>query len=335
VTLNLRNVSAANALRELARAAGLHVYLDASSVHLAAPLPQGALEQANTIVLPEVKLTGFTLLGALEKLTSLARQQHPEAARLRIERQVPADFPSPPLTIAMSNVPLSTALALIAELAQCELSVGGDVFYIHRPDAPPSGTTRILAPAIGAEAGVARVATEAEMHAAENIAIDVKFIELPLDQLAAAWWNPSGDAAAEGVTGILTAEQTQPFLRRMNSTGGVDLLTAPRVKTSSGTEATVEIGSEFTLDDPQQTRAVGTIAVTVRPTLGPDGQTLDLEIAPWRSHRRVADNAMIFSTRKIWTNVSIFAGQTVTLVGRRDVDRRAQLILVTASILPP
>lgn len=335
VTLNLRNLSAADALRELARAAGLHVYLDAGSVHLAAPLPQGALGQANAIVLPEVKLTGITLLEALDKLTWLARQQHPEAARLRIERQVPADFSSPPLTVAMSNIPLSTALALIAELAQCELSAGGGVLYIHRADAPPPGTTRILAPAIGAEAGVARVATAAEMRAAENIAIDVKFIELPLDELAAAWWKPSGDAAAEGVTGILTAEQTQDLLRPMNSTRGVDLLTAPRVKTSSGKEATIEIGSEFTLDDPQQTRAIGTIAVTVRATLGPDGQTLDLEIAPWRSHRRVADNATIFSTRKISTNVSILTGQTVILVGRRDVDRHAQLVLVTASILPP
>ena len=335
VTLNLRNVSAADALRELARAAGLHVYLDVGSVHLAAPLPQGALEQANTIVLPEVKLTGVTLPEALDKLTSLARQQHPEATRLRIERQIPADFRSPPLTIAMTNIPLSTALALVAELAQCELSANDDLLYIHRPDAPPPGTRRLLAPPIGAGAGVARVATEAEVRTAENIAIDVKFIELPLDQLAAAWWKPPGDAAAGTIMGILTAEQTQELVRRLNSTGGVDLLTAPRVKSSSGKEATVEIGSEFTLDDPQQTRAIGTIAVTVKPTLGPDGQTLDLEIAPWRSHRRVADNATLFSTRKIWTTVSIFTGQTVILVGRRDVDRHAQLVLVTASILPP
>ena len=103
ITLNLRNISAAQAVREVARAAGVRAYVDASSVQFAAPLPTGALEQANAIVLPEVRLMAITFAEALDKLTALARQEHPEAARVRIERQLPTDFRSRPLTIEMRN----------------------------------------------------------------------------------------------------------------------------------------------------------------------------------------------------------------------------------------
>ena len=226
-------------------------------------------------------------------------------------------------------------MALITELADYHLSANATALYIHSPEAPPPDALRVVAPATSVSVGTARVATEAEMRASENIGIEVKFIELPLDQLATAWWKPPGDPTAGPVARILTTEQSSEVVHLLRSSTGVDLLEAPRVKCSSGNEATVEVAGEAAFADPGKGRVIRTIALSVKATLAPDGQVLTLDLAPWLSERRATDNVLLFSTRKAWTTVSMFAGQTAILSGPLSGNGRGQVTLVSASVLPP
>ncbi len=116
--------------------------------------------------------------------------------------------------------------------------------------------------------------------------------------------SPVGPAAGIlSLAGVFTNPQFQVVLRALNQKKGIDVLSAPKVTTKSGSEATIEIIREFIYPDiyspPQipQTTGSGTqpitpatpesfktkntgITLTVNPVVGPDNYTIDLELRP-------------------------------------------------------
>lgn len=189
-----------------------------------------------------------------------------------------------------------------------------------------------------------------------------------------------------GLAGVFTDPQFQVVIRALNQKKGVDLLSAPRVTTKSGMRAVIEVVREFRypteFDPPQipqnfggsgsgttnittfpvtpttpttfETRNVG-VTLEVEPQVGPDGQTIDLTLAPavtefegfinYGSPIQTSSpvfnalgiitgfqtavltpnviNQPIFSSRKVQTQVSIWDGQTVVIGGliREDVQK--------------
>jgi general secretion pathway protein D len=187
--------------------------------------------------------------------------------------------------------------------------------------------------------------------------------------------SPAGPAPAVlALAGVFTNPQFQVVLRALNQSKGVDLVSAPKVTTQSGKRATIEIVREFLYpseyDLPQVSSVSGSvfapvtpttptafemkptgITLEVEPTVGPDGYTIDLVLAPrviefdgfinYGSPIRanvtvvglflsrnilVTDNVInqpVFSTREVTTQVSVYDGQTVMMGGlmREDVQK--------------
>ena len=185
------------------------------------------------------------------------------------------------------------------------------------------------------------------------------------------------------LAGVFTDPQFQVVIRALSQQKGVDLMSAPSVTTRSGQRATVEVIREFIypteFDPPQIPQTVGattgtslggasgasTFPVTpttptafemrpvgvrmeVDPVIGPDGYTIDLNLAPevtefegfinYGSPISTASvdalgnpatieltpniiNQPVFSTRKVTTAVTVWDGQTVAMGGliREDV----------------
>ncbi len=191
-----------------------------------------------------------------------------------------------------------------------------------------------------------------------------------------------------GLAGVFTDPQFQVVIRALNQKKGVDLLSAPSVTTKSGQRAIIEVVREFryptTFTAPQvpqiatstggllpgqvpppvpvvvtpttpqtfETRNTG-VTLEVEPVVGPDGQTIDLNLVPQvvefegfinygsPINAVAIDTAMgisvskpvtltenvinqpVFSTRKVTTSVSVYDRQTVVLGGlmREDVQK--------------
>ncbi|MCX6968735.1 MAG: type II and III secretion system protein [Verrucomicrobia bacterium] len=191
--------------------------------------------------------------------------------------------------------------------------------------------------------------------------------------------SPLGPAPAVlALAGVFTNPQFQVVMRALNQSKGVDLVSAPKVTTKSGQRATIEIVREFRYpseyDLPQVSSTTGLtqftpvtpttptafemkptgITLEVEPTVGPDGYTIELVLAPrviefdgfinygspinaniqyyelgvLLAQRTivVTDNTInqpVFSTREVTTQVSVYDGQTVVLGGlmREDVQK--------------
>ena len=184
------------------------------------------------------------------------------------------------------------------------------------------------------------------------------------------------------VAGVFTDPQFQMVIHALNQKKGVDLMAAPKVTTKSGVKATVKIVDEFIYprqyDPPQIPQNVSNngippavtpsfprdftkqdlgVVLEAKPTIGPDGYTIDLELNP-----RVTDfdgfinygsplnsvgygrttgtggvvlmpfletlttntiNQPVFSVREVNTFVTVWDGQTVALGGliREDVQK--------------
>ena len=197
-------------------------------------------------------------------------------------------------------------------------------------------------------------------------------------------------ALAPGIASIIgsgTDPTFQLVMRGLNQKKCIDLLSAPRVTTKSGQRAVIEIIREFKYPTefsapqiPQTIGATGTTSVLggsssgssfpvtpttptafekrdvgvtleVEPTIGPDGYSIDMQLAPqvvefegfinYGSPIQTTStnpltgatttnvltpniiNQPIFSTRKVSTNVTVFDGATVVLGGlmREDVQK--------------
>lgn len=117
--------------------------------------------------------------------------------------------------------------------------------------------------------------------------------------------NPiTGPAAGVlALAGVFTNPQFQVVLRALNQKKGIDVLSAPKVTTKSGSSATVEIIREFrypnNYDPPQIPQSTGSgaqpitpatptefdtknigVSLQVEPTVGPDNYTIDLRLLP-------------------------------------------------------
>jgi len=190
------------------------------------------------------------------------------------------------------------------------------------------------------------------------------------------------------IAGIFSEPQFQLVIRALNQKKGVDLMSAPKVTTKSGVKATVKIVNEFIYPTqyqapqiPQSTSnsaggAAALIPPTItpsfpssftkqdlgvtldaKPTIGPDGYTIDLELnprvvdfdgfinygspinsvgyLPITQTGRIVDtpyaqtlttnviNQPVFSCREVNTFVTVWDGQTVALGGliREDVQK--------------
>ncbi|MFA7342718.1 MAG: Amuc_1098 family type IV pilus outer membrane protein [Terrimicrobiaceae bacterium] len=191
--------------------------------------------------------------------------------------------------------------------------------------------------------------------------------------------SPIGPAPAVlALAGVFTNPQFQIVLRALDQAKGVDLVSAPKVTTKSGQRATIEIVREFRYpsdyDLPTVAASSGQsrfspvtpttptafemkptgITLEVEPTVGPDGYTIELVLAPRviefdgfinygspinaniqyldigvllaQRTITVTDNVInqpVFSTREVTTQVSVYDGSTVVMGGlmREDVQK--------------
>jgi general secretion pathway protein D len=193
-----------------------------------------------------------------------------------------------------------------------------------------------------------------------------------------------------GIAGIYTNPQFQMVIRALNQKKGIDLMSAPTVTTKSGIRAVVNVIREFKypteFSPPQIPQSVGNtngvigsgdsgfrtspiitpttpsafetrnlgVTLAVTPTVGADGYTIDLELAPevvdfdgfinygspilsisanattaiFSRPRSVevspnVINQPVFSTRKVSTSVTIWDGMTISIGGlmREDVQK--------------
>jgi len=154
---------------------------------------------------------------------------------------------------------------------------------------------------------------------------------------------------------VLTNPDLSVVLQALSQHGGSDLLSAPRVTTRSGVNAQIQVvkeiiyPTEFDMTQPTvdsdgnvtmapivtpgsfETRATGVI-LNVTPTVGPDGYTIDLVMAPevaelvdwiqYGSVITVKDTPYefnmpmpVFSSRNVATSIVIWDGQTVVMGG--------------------
>ncbi len=116
--------------------------------------------------------------------------------------------------------------------------------------------------------------------------------------------SPVGPAAGVlALAGVFTNPQFQVVLRALNQKKGIDVLSAPKVTTKSGSSATVEVVREFRYPEEYQPAQIpqntggGTQPITpatptsfamkptgvrleVEPTVGADNYTIDLRLVP-------------------------------------------------------
>ncbi|HUF62850.1 MAG TPA: Amuc_1098 family type IV pilus outer membrane protein [Verrucomicrobiales bacterium] len=177
------------------------------------------------------------------------------------------------------------------------------------------------------------------------------------------------------VAGVLTDPQFQVVVRALSLKKGSDLMTAPNIVAKSGSRAKVEIIRELIYpteyDPPELPQTVGAeatqggfpvtpatptafttrntgVTLEVDPVVGPDGYTIDLNMAPevvefegfvnygspittaginalnQPIQITITDNRIdmpVFQTRRATTNVTVWDGQTVAIGGliREDV----------------
>ncbi len=156
-----------------------------------------------------------------------------------------------------------------------------------------------------------------------------------------------------GVSSILTNPELTMVLHAIEQKGGIDLLSAPRVTTRSGVNAQIMVVREISYPtdfDAQvttidgglgldlvtvvvvpmgfETRETGVI-LNVTPTVGPDGYTIDLAMAPevselvdWIQYGVMTPEGAgynipkpVFSSRNVTTSIVIWDGQTVVMGG--------------------
>lgn len=201
--------------------------------------------------------------------------------------------------------------------------------------------------------------------------------------------NGISSAPAPGIfsiAGVFSEPQFQLVIRALNQKKGIDLMSAPKVTTKSGVSATVKIVDEFIYPRqyqppqiPQSTSNSGGafsapptitpsfpsdftkqdlgVTLKAKPTIGPDGYTIDLDLEPSVTDfdgfinygspinavgysvssstlglvstpvlETLTTNIIkqpVFSTREVKTFVTVWDGQTISLGGliREDVQK--------------
>ena len=269
-------------------------------------------------------------------------------------------------------------------------SVGGGVYGSGGGGAPGANATY---PFGNPMAGGAAMSSVGDLRSG-NRAISGNSIDSLLASQSGASTALADTTPAPGIfsiAGVFSEPQFQLVIRALNQKKGIDLMTAPKVTTKSGAEATVKIINEFIYPRqyqppqiPQSTANNGSsiiansanqppptitpafptdftkedlgVVLKAKPTIGPDGYTIQLELNP-----KVTDfdgfinygspinsvgyrvspnfpglnepyaqtlttntiNQPVFSVREVTTTVTVWDGQTVALGGliREDVQK--------------
>ena len=106
----------------------------------------------------------------------------------------------------------------------------------------------------GAAGDVTGAESTGEVKARQQVIIETKIIEVQGDLDLS---NFAGTKGAAGVTFFRDAKETQAFFRSLSERADVDVLSAPKVVTFSGQQATVEDGREVVVPAREEPRMTG------------------------------------------------------------------------------
>jgi hypothetical protein len=148
-----------------------------------------------------------------------------------------------------------------------------------------------------------------------NISSDTKF---PFPILNGADDGFQGPApSVYSIAGVFTDPQLQLVVRALHQHKGITLTSLPI--------ATVKDDEDFFQEMPKEQ---GGGKLKVKPTIGPDGYTIDMIIAP--PHEE--------NTREVTTAVTIWDGQTIgigELVKEDEQGKHLRFLLITAKMVDP
>jgi len=289
------------------------------------------------------------------------------------------------------------------------LSIGGSGVYGGGGDSVASGRDYpFVNPATGLPVGTdtATGGLRTGRGTAPYSALSVNSINTLLAQNLGLAVGSAPGPGVFSIAGVFSNPQFQVVIRALNQKKGVDLMAAPSVTTQSGKKATITLSrifyypTEFDPPEIPQSTGGGTqqfggglvqeqdpvvtpsfprsfeprdlgVTLTVEPTIGPDGYTIDMTLAPevvdfegfinygspiyapqrtglvFLSNVVVAPNLFrqqlltenvinqpIFSKRKVETSVTVYDSQTVALGGliREDVQKVSDKVPVLGDI---
>ncbi len=163
------------------------------------------------------------------------------------------------------------------------------------------------------------------------------------------------------LSGILTNPELNVVLHALDTSGGLDLLSAPRITTKSGNPAQIQVVKEILYPTEFEQQDIGAVEFTqvnitdqvlrrppipsqfekrgvgiilnATPTVGPDGYTIDLTLTPeiaelveWVNYGPPGEYPIyqpIFASRNVNTAIVLWDGQTVVMGGllKEDASR--------------
>jgi len=278
------------------------------------------------------------------------------------------------------------------------LSIGGSGVYGGGGNTVANGRDfAFVDPATGAPVGTSSMTggLRTGRGTAPYSALSVNSINALLAQNLGFGVQSAPGPGVFSIAGVFSNPQFQVLIRALNQKTGIDLMAAPSVTTQSGKKATITLSrifyypTEFDPPEIPQSTGGGTqqfggglvqeqdpvvtpsfptsfesrdlgVTLTVEPTIGPDGYTIDMSLAPevvdfegfinygspiyapqrtgllFASNVIVAPNLFrqqlltenvinqpIFSKRRVETSVTVYDSQTVALGGliREDVQK--------------
>jgi beta-lactamase regulating signal transducer with metallopeptidase domain len=170
-------------------------------------------------------------------------------------------------------------------------------------------------------AGATRAQHEADIDPGRSILIEAKFIEVPAAAVVA---RTSQSLGLDQKTGIMVWPSDTDAIDELVRTPGADVMSTPRVVTSSGQKATIEIGQQVP-NGAGGLRSVG-IHFAVLPVWR-DGQIqMELEL---RLTSRKPGADPVFAERKIQSKVVVRPGEVLVAgeLGREEGAGRLFLVL--------
>jgi hypothetical protein len=185
-----------------------------------------------------------------------------DAARLRRELLAATNQSARPMpthaAASASGSVNETNSATFTGTARASLAPGQTLVMGGWPLAPGKRTLALFTPNASA-AGQAGA-----------VVIGGMFVQVPETMMSGPGWERFQAVMKEATDhGIFDAEQTKQFVKALQTTEGVDILSSPRLATTSGQAGSISIGD-----------ANGSgLDTTLIPVLAADGQTVDLTVS--------------------------------------------------------
>ena len=166
----------------------------------------------------------------------------------------------------------------------------------------------------------------------DTILIETRVIEAPAGTMRTVI---GGAAFAPGDNVITSREKTAEILAQLNSTKGVEVLSAPSVATRSGQKAIIAIGRDIVVNpsDPKKTAFIG-IRIAVLPTMA--HPLIDLDVDASLSEQTGSDHGRpLIETRGGASRVKASSGDTLffsSKSGAKEGLPREIIFLITPNI---